>query len=198
MMSLKINKYKKQQHKSAKFETLNLFLSSISQWHLKGTSSKRIGFENRCYRTGKYTVSQARPCIIQPGNVTGWDSEGVKKHVYFFGNHDDSFGRSSDLTIVQNQLTQHWTKPSKQVSNQPKVHNLLFTVVSTKGRMGMPAQDRILLRVPPMTLTFSFQQCPCGQCSVSVTSLWKLNILKKKMLEEKARLIIKAKRICYE
>ena len=31
-----------------------------------------------CYRTGKYTVCRARPCIIQPGNFTGWGSEGVK------------------------------------------------------------------------------------------------------------------------
>jgi len=35
-----------------------------------------------CYRAGKYTVcGAARPCIFQPGNFTGWGSEGVKiKH----------------------------------------------------------------------------------------------------------------------
>ena len=27
-----------------------------------------------CYRTGKYTVCR---CIFQPGNFTGWGSEGV-------------------------------------------------------------------------------------------------------------------------
>ena len=31
-----------------------------------------------CYRTGKYTAFEARPCIFQPGNFTGWGSEGVK------------------------------------------------------------------------------------------------------------------------
>ena len=34
-----------------------------------------------CYRTGKYTVSQVRPCIFQPGNFTGRGGEGVKPHV---------------------------------------------------------------------------------------------------------------------
>ena len=68
-------------HKSAKFET---FLSSFSHWHVKGFSSKRtalktdvvgpetdvVGPETRCL--------QELPCTIQPGNVTGWGSEGVK------------------------------------------------------------------------------------------------------------------------
>ena len=31
-----------------------------------------------CYRTGKYSL-QARPCIFQPGNVTGWGSERVNE-----------------------------------------------------------------------------------------------------------------------
>ena len=34
--------------------------------------------ERRCYRTGKYTVFVVHPCIFQPGNFTGWGSEGVK------------------------------------------------------------------------------------------------------------------------
>ena len=30
-----------------------------------------------CYRAWKYTVFEASPCILQPGNFTGWSSEGV-------------------------------------------------------------------------------------------------------------------------
>ena len=36
------------------------------------------------YRTGKLYCSQARPCIIQPGNVTGCGSEGVKLPSIFY------------------------------------------------------------------------------------------------------------------
>ena len=41
--------------------------------------------ERRCYRTGKYTVFEVRPCIFQPGNFTGWGSEGVKTHCILGG-----------------------------------------------------------------------------------------------------------------
>ena len=34
--------------------------------------------ESRCYRSEKYSVLQARPCMFQPGNFTGCGSEGVK------------------------------------------------------------------------------------------------------------------------
>ena len=34
--------------------------------------------EWRCYRTRKQTVFDVHPCIFQPGNSTGWGSEGVK------------------------------------------------------------------------------------------------------------------------
>ena len=36
------------------------------------------------YRTGKYTVFEACPCIFEPGNVTGWSSEGVNRICWCF------------------------------------------------------------------------------------------------------------------
>ena len=30
---------------------------------------------------------QVRPCIFQPGNFTGWGSEGVKQNVFIHRNH---------------------------------------------------------------------------------------------------------------
>ena len=35
--------------------------------------------ESRCYRSENYTVLQARLCMFQPGNFTGWSSERVKE-----------------------------------------------------------------------------------------------------------------------
>ena len=43
---------------------------------MKGSPWK-LSSQNRCYRTGKYTVCRRTPCIVHPGNVAGWGSEGV-------------------------------------------------------------------------------------------------------------------------
>ena len=64
-------------HESEKFETRKPFWSSFSHWHVKVSPSKRIALKINV--TG---LENMLLCIIQPGNVTGWDSEGVKWPVY--------------------------------------------------------------------------------------------------------------------
>ena len=44
---------------------------------MKGFSSKTHISESRCDIGPEIYCLQARPCIFQPGNFTGWDSEGV-------------------------------------------------------------------------------------------------------------------------
>ena len=64
--------------KSAKIWNPQPFRSSFSRWHVKGFSSKRTALKVDVLQDRKIYCSQARPCIFQPGNFTGWGSEGVK------------------------------------------------------------------------------------------------------------------------
>ena len=43
------------------------------------TSSKRLAWKVDVLKDRKTDGLQARPCIFQPGNFTGWGSDGVKK-----------------------------------------------------------------------------------------------------------------------
>ena len=46
---------------------------------MKGLSSQRIALKGDVLQDQKIDCLQARPCIFQPGNLTGWgNSEGVK------------------------------------------------------------------------------------------------------------------------
>ena len=38
--------------------------------------------ESGCYRSKKYTVLQARPCMFQSEKLTGWGSEGLKLEMF--------------------------------------------------------------------------------------------------------------------
>ena len=58
---------------------LSLF-SSFSLWRVKGFSSKLTALKVDVIQARKMYCLQARPCIFQPGNFTGWGSEGVKPH----------------------------------------------------------------------------------------------------------------------
>ena len=53
------------------------FLSSVSHWHVKGLLSNRISLKVDVLQDRNKYCLQARPCIFQPGNVTGRVSEGV-------------------------------------------------------------------------------------------------------------------------
>ena len=66
----------KMTNKSAKFETFKL-LSSFSHWHVKGFSSKRAALQADVSYDPKIYCVQACLCIFQPGNFTGWGSDGV-------------------------------------------------------------------------------------------------------------------------
>ena len=46
--------------------------------HVNGFASKGIALTVDVLQDRKIYCLQARPCIFQPGNVTGWGSEGVK------------------------------------------------------------------------------------------------------------------------
>ena len=64
--------------KSAKCETLEVFLFSFWYWHVKGFSSKRIALKaDVLLQDRKIYCLQARPCLFQPGRFTGWGSEGI-------------------------------------------------------------------------------------------------------------------------
>ena len=60
-------------HNSEQFETRKPFW----HWHVKGSPSKRIAL-----KINVIGLENMLLCIIQPGNVTGWDSEGVKWPIY--------------------------------------------------------------------------------------------------------------------
>ena len=77
MMSLKTT------NKSAKFEIFKPFLF-FSHWHVKGFLSKRVARKVDVLQDRKTFSLQARPCIFQPRNVTGWGSEGVKSQFKMF------------------------------------------------------------------------------------------------------------------
>ena len=66
----------KMTNKSAKFETFKL-LSSFSHWRVKGVSSKRAALQADVSYDPKIYCVQACLCIFQPGNFTGWGSDGV-------------------------------------------------------------------------------------------------------------------------
>ena len=63
--------------KSAKFKPVSLFLSSFSHCRVKGVSSKLTALKVDVLQDRKIYCLQARPSIFQPGNFTGWGSEGV-------------------------------------------------------------------------------------------------------------------------
>ena len=46
---------------------------------MKGFSPKRSALKVEVLEDRKIFCWQARPCIFQPGHLTGWDSEGVKR-----------------------------------------------------------------------------------------------------------------------
>ena len=54
-------------------------MSSLPHWHVKGSSSKRVALKVDVLQDPKIYCLQARPCIIQPRNCTGWGSEGVNR-----------------------------------------------------------------------------------------------------------------------
>ena len=64
-------------HNREKFETLQHFCLLSSDWREKVFSSKRIVLKIDVVGPEIYCL-EARPCIFQPGNFTGWGSEGVK------------------------------------------------------------------------------------------------------------------------
>ena len=64
---------------NAKFETLSIFVF-FSHSHVEGLPSKRIALKVDVLQDRKKDCLQARSCIFQPGNVTGWGSERDKKN----------------------------------------------------------------------------------------------------------------------
>ena len=58
---------------------LSAFLFSVLHWHVKGFSSKRMALKVDVLQDREIYSLQARPCIFQPRNITGWGSEGVKR-----------------------------------------------------------------------------------------------------------------------
>jgi len=59
-------------------------MSSLSHWHVKGFSSKRIALKVDVSYDPEIYCLQARPCSFQPGNFIGWDREGVKNNFYVY------------------------------------------------------------------------------------------------------------------
>ena len=51
----------------------------VPHWHVKGFSSKSIAYKLEAdgLQDQKIYCLQATPCIFEPGNLTGWGSEGV-------------------------------------------------------------------------------------------------------------------------
>ena len=71
-------------NKSAKFETLKPFFPFLySHWHVKGFSSKCIALKVDVLKDRKIYCSQARPCVFQSGNFTGWGFEGVNSPIHW-------------------------------------------------------------------------------------------------------------------
>ena len=68
-------------NKRAKCETLKLFffflLLLFGPGFGKDFHQNASHWKEMCYRTGKCIVFEASLCIFQPGNFTGWGSEGV-------------------------------------------------------------------------------------------------------------------------
>ena len=65
-------------NKSAKFETIKPFCLLLSHWYVKGSPPKRIALKVDLLQDKKIDWLQARLYTFQPGNFTGWGSEGVK------------------------------------------------------------------------------------------------------------------------
>ena len=79
MMSLENDQLK------SKIWNPSAFSSSFSGWHVKGFFFiKMNSIENRCYMTEIHCL-QVWPCIIKPGNFTGWAREEVKTTVSKIG-----------------------------------------------------------------------------------------------------------------
>ena len=66
--------------KYGKFQTLKP-LFSFSLRHVNGFSEKRVASKVDVLKERKIYCLLACPCIFQPGNVTGWGSEGVNSQM---------------------------------------------------------------------------------------------------------------------
>ena len=104
----------------AKFETfepLCLFFFFFSQQHFKGFSLIRVALKvdvmgpekQNNNKTKTKTCLQARPCILHPGNITGWGSDGVnntfKKSQWPYAITEMPIGAGSQLTNRGHALT---------------------------------------------------------------------------------------------
>ena len=56
-------------------------MSPFWNWHAKELSSQRVAQKGDVLQDRNIHCLRARPCIFQPGNFTGWGSEGVNENI---------------------------------------------------------------------------------------------------------------------
>ena len=162
-------------HKSAKFETFFAFFFAPA---CERIFIKTKNVENRCYRTGTFTVSRRVPESFSPDFFfTGWGSEGVNSIVVqslcitnspcltFRRNGDAWRGRSCHFNL----LFHDWRESTTSL------RVILIHIIFFDWRECAMSVRVILIRIVSW-LAWMYDECPCNFNSccflIGVSVLW--------------------------